>query len=167
MQNVSCQVCEMVHKAHMKEALACTNRRDWEIQVMTLHARENASIHLTERLIEEMEEDPLDSFTGWTRDFDWREQRELLQESNNGPSMGIRFPLEQGIWNFLDFERTLQGGGGARNCGEGVQIDIVELGDPENAFRASLDPLEFLGKNLANCIQRWYKEECGIVVSYV
>ena len=45
----------MVHKAHVKDAIHCTNRKDWEYQIMTVHARENASLQLTDSLIGKMD----------------------------------------------------------------------------------------------------------------
>ncbi len=39
------QAGEMAHKAHVKEAMLSTNRKDYEIQIMSVHARRNASVH--------------------------------------------------------------------------------------------------------------------------
>ena len=47
-ENVSTQAGEMAHKAHVKEALWTTNRKEWELQIMTAHARKDAIIHHTE-----------------------------------------------------------------------------------------------------------------------
>jgi hypothetical protein len=44
------QAGEMAHKAHVKEAMYSTNRKDWEVQIMTVHTRKEASIHNTQRL---------------------------------------------------------------------------------------------------------------------
>jgi hypothetical protein len=40
----------MAHKAHVKEAMFATNRKDWEVQIMTVHARQEASVHYTQQL---------------------------------------------------------------------------------------------------------------------
>ncbi len=50
MDNSDCcgvQSGEMAHKAHVKEAMLSTNRKDWEIQIMALHARREALVHHT------------------------------------------------------------------------------------------------------------------------
>jgi hypothetical protein len=44
------QAGEMAHKAHVKEAMYSTNCKDWEVQIMTVHTRKEASIHNTQRL---------------------------------------------------------------------------------------------------------------------
>ncbi len=41
---------EMAHKAHIKEAMTSTNRKSWEIQIMSLHARKDAMVHTTQQL---------------------------------------------------------------------------------------------------------------------
>ena len=45
------QAGEMAHKAHVKEAMLSTNRKDWEIQIMSVHARQDAIVHHTEMMI--------------------------------------------------------------------------------------------------------------------
>ena len=40
----------MAHKAHIKEAMTSTNRKSWEIQIMSLHACKDAMVHTTEQL---------------------------------------------------------------------------------------------------------------------
>ena len=44
------QAGEMAHKAHIKEAMFSTNRKDWEVQIMSVHARKDAIVHHTERM---------------------------------------------------------------------------------------------------------------------
>ena len=39
-----CQSGEMAHKAHCKEACFSTNRKDWEVQIMSVHARKDALV---------------------------------------------------------------------------------------------------------------------------
>ena len=41
---------EMAHKAHIKEAMTSTNRKSWEIQIMSLHARKGAMVHATQQM---------------------------------------------------------------------------------------------------------------------
>lgn len=45
----------MAHKAHVKEAMFSTNRKDWEIQIMSVHARKDAIIHQTKLMIGNLE----------------------------------------------------------------------------------------------------------------
>ena len=40
----------MAHKAHIKEAMFSTNRKEWEVQIMSVHARKDAIVHHTERM---------------------------------------------------------------------------------------------------------------------
>ncbi len=35
----------MAHKAHVKEAMFATNWKEWEIQIMSVHARKDALVH--------------------------------------------------------------------------------------------------------------------------
>ena len=39
------QAGEMAHKAHVKEAMFATNWKEWEIQIMSVHARQQALVH--------------------------------------------------------------------------------------------------------------------------
>ncbi len=39
------QAGEMAHKAHVKEAMFAMNRKEWEIQIMSMHARQQALVH--------------------------------------------------------------------------------------------------------------------------
>ena len=41
----------MAHKAHVKEAMNSTNRKDWEIQIMSVHARKDAIVHHTKMML--------------------------------------------------------------------------------------------------------------------
>lgn len=41
---------EMAHKQHVKEAMFTTNRKEWEIQIMSVHARREAMEHHTEQM---------------------------------------------------------------------------------------------------------------------
>ena len=41
----------MAHKAHIKEAMFSTNRKDWEVQIMSAHARTNAIVHHRRRML--------------------------------------------------------------------------------------------------------------------
>ena len=50
-ENVSTQAGEMAHKAHVKEVMWTMNRKEWEVQIMTIHARRDASVHHTEILL--------------------------------------------------------------------------------------------------------------------
>ena len=43
LQNVGCQAGERQHIASCKRAYGSTNRHDWEMQVMGLHARKTAN----------------------------------------------------------------------------------------------------------------------------
>lgn len=49
-KNAFHQACEMAHKAHVKEAMFSTNRKDWETQIMSVHARQDALVHLRTRI---------------------------------------------------------------------------------------------------------------------
>jgi hypothetical protein len=44
------QAGEMAHKAHVKEAMFATNRKDWETQIMAVHVRRDAMVHHRERM---------------------------------------------------------------------------------------------------------------------
>ena len=35
----------MAHKAHVKEAMISTNRKNWELQIISLHAKKEAMVH--------------------------------------------------------------------------------------------------------------------------
>eukprot|EP00961_Rhodomonas_salina_P224736 3038164-Rhodomonas_salina.2 len=50
-ENVSTQSGEMVHKAHIKEAMFSTNSKDWEIQIMSAHACMGAMVHHCKRML--------------------------------------------------------------------------------------------------------------------
>ena len=39
-----------MHKAHVKEAMISTNRKNWELQIMSLHAKKEAMVHATRQI---------------------------------------------------------------------------------------------------------------------
>ena len=40
----------MAHKAHVKEAMISTNRKNWELQIISLHAKKEAMVHATRQI---------------------------------------------------------------------------------------------------------------------
>jgi hypothetical protein len=109
----------MAHKAHVKEAMLSTNRKDWEIQIMALHARREALVHHTaemagtkvycdlqklyllfEKLIFldadelEMMEDLPESYQMWLDVRARMKDKARTIEARLGPSSGVKFQLE-------------------------------------------------------------------------
>ncbi len=117
-ENVSTQAGEMAHKAHIKEAMFSTNRKDWETQIMSVHARKLALVHHKQQLLgknqiyllsmwilqsnfvcktDEIQEDQevMDTYQGWLDLDNNRQSRRLVASSRLGSSMGIKFELEK------------------------------------------------------------------------
>ena len=119
----------MAHKAHVKEAMFATNRKEWEIQIMSVHARKDALVHhrnivagilatycifdwlLTYDLMETDEvakmDDRPDEWQAWAAEKFLKTARSASIDARHGPSMGIKYELERSwagtVCDFLNF----------------------------------------------------------------
>eukprot|EP00961_Rhodomonas_salina_P138985 1870093-Rhodomonas_salina.1 len=96
-ENVSTQSGEMAHKAHIKEAMFSTNCKDWEVQIMSAHARTSAMVHHRRHMLDEVEdmEEVSDALQDWMDMYKRRTDRQRVVTNRLGASRGIKFELEK------------------------------------------------------------------------
>ena len=76
--------------------------------------------------------------------------------------MGIRFPLHASMQKPDGITRKLISGF-KENKGKG--INLVKLATPLYVYRANLDIIKFLPRQLVTCLDRWYQGFTGQQVS--
>jgi hypothetical protein len=101
------------------------------------------------------------SWCDWNLPVNWRAQKRDKEDARLGPSMGIRFPLQASMEDPAGITRSLISG---FKEGKGMAINLVAIATRLYRFRASLEQIKFLPKNLIVCIARWYSEFTGIQV---
>ena len=101
------------------------------------------------------------SWGDWKLPVNWRAQKRDKEDARLGPSMGIRFPLQASMEDPAGITRSLISG---FKEGKGMAINLVAISTRLYKFRASLEKIKFLPKNLIVCVARWYSEFTGIQV---
>ena len=101
------------------------------------------------------------SWGDWKLPVNWRAQKRDKEDARLGPSMGIRFPLQASMEDPDGITRSLISG---FKEGKGMAINLVAISTRLYKFRASLEKIKFLPKNLIVCVARWYSEFTGIPV---
>lgn len=90
------QAGEMAHKAHVKEAMYSTNRREFETQIMSVGVRQNAIMHHTKIMTDEVRENLADKqYDSWREWHKLESEKEVQKQNRLGSSWGVKFQLEE------------------------------------------------------------------------
>ena len=104
-----------------------------------------------------------EEFEDWELQLDWRQQKAEQINARTGPSMGIRFPLQENMLHYSTIERSLASG---FKHGKGMSINLQMLAVPAYKFRQAFSDIQFLPKNLLLCVRRWFAHYTNLEVNY-